>query len=397
MSGRIVLGLGGTVDHEVVWDAVAFQRLVDGYDITLAELEDAPSPAAHSEREIVLGVLRSVHQAVGCELFVRDRADLLAFDARFEHRVTLGGTCVRAALALSRIGVGSTVHLVSISDEVRSLLPDDVDWICSADEDSLDPHIIVQYPAGVSIRLQDATVVASRPNRVILVNDPPNEHMRLSAQLPHVLTTACVVAASGFNTMKSESELRVRLAELEQALTAVPAGTPTVYEDAGFHDDTLRAVVLETVRRTFALHSLNEDEAQRYLGREADLTDPVEVARMMTDLLGILGAPTIMVHTSRYAAVIGADAERFREAGEAGCLMASTRFLHGDGYTRAEYDAVATAPREEVGTALARDAAVLAAGVLIVPGFDVRTEHPTTIGLGDAFIGGVMGGLAGLL
>ena len=34
------------------------------------------------------------------------------------------------------------------------------------------------------------------------------------------------------------------------------------------------------------------------------------------------------------------------------------------------------------------------AGVLIVPGYDVRTAAPTTIGLGDAFIGGVMAHLA---
>ncbi|WP_167202663.1 ADP-dependent glucokinase/phosphofructokinase [Actinomyces respiraculi] len=393
MSGRIVLGLGGTVDHEVVWDAAAFQRLVDGYGITLTELEDAPSLAVGSEREVVRDVLCSMHHSIGCEVFVRDRGDLLAFDARFAHRVTLGGTCVRAALALSRLGVGSTVHLVSISDEVRRLLPDDVDWICSADEDSADPHVIVQYPAGARIRVADGTVLASRPNRVILVNDPPNEHMRLSAQLATVLHDASVVLASGFNTMKSGSELRCRLAELEGALAVVPTGTPVVYEDAGFHDDALRSAVLETVRRAFCLHSLNEDEAQRYLGRPVDLADPAEVATMMTDLREILGAPTVMVHTSRYAAVIGTDAERYREAGQAGCLMASTRFLHGDAYTRAEYDAVATAAREQVGTALARDAGLLAAGVRIAPGFAVRTEHPTTIGLGDAFIGGVVGHL----
>ena len=116
-----------------------------------------------------------------------------------------------------------------------------------------------------------------------------------------------------------------------------------VYEDAGFHDESLRTVVLETVRRCFTLHSLNKDEAQRYLGRAVDLADPAQVARIMTDLLALLGAPTVMVHTSRYAAVIGADTERYREAAEAGCLMASTRFLHADGYTRADYESVARA------------------------------------------------------
>lgn len=396
MSGRIVLGLGGTVDHELVWDAAVLQRLVDGHGIALAELEDGPGSEARSGRELVLDVLRSMRRGVGCEVFVRDRADLFAFDACFSYRVTLGGTCVRAALALSRIGVGSTVHLVSMSEEVRRLLPAEVEWVCSADGDSFDPHVIVQYPAGARIRVTDGEVVATRPNRVILVNDPPNERMLLSPRLPQLLGSACAVAASGFNTMKSSALLRSRLAELERALARVPAGVPVVYEDAGFHDESLRTVVLETVRRCFTLHSLNEDEAQRYLGRAVDLADPAQVARMMTDLLALLGAPTVMVHTSRYAAVIGADTERYREAAEAGCLMASTRFLHADGYTRADYESVARAPREEVGTVLAGAAAVRDAGVRIAPGFDVRTDSPTTIGLGDAFIGGVMGRLSSL-
>lgn len=135
MSGRIVLGLGGTVDHELVWDAAVLQRLVDGHGIALAELEDGPGSEARSGRELVLDVLRSMRRGVGCEVFVRDRADLFAFDACFSYRVTLGGTCVRAALALSRIGVGSTVHLVSMSEEVRRLLPAEVEWVCSADGD----------------------------------------------------------------------------------------------------------------------------------------------------------------------------------------------------------------------------------------------------------------------
>lgn len=393
MSGRIVLGLGGTVDHELVWDAAVFQALVDHHGIEFAELQGGPSSTATTEREIILAILRSMYGAVGCECYVKDKETLLAFDSHFAHDVTLGGTCVRAALALDRIGIGSTVHLVSISDEVRERLPPSVEWICSADKDSLDPHVIVQYPAGTRIRVSDGTVVVSRPNRVILVNDEPNEHMYLSTELPWVLSRAEAVEASGFNTMKSEAELRQRLGQLEAAFESVAPGVPVVYEDAGFHDDSMRSVVLEVIPRLFSVHSMNEDEAQRYLGRDVDLESPAEVVAMMRDLKELLASPAVLVHTSHYAAVIGTDAERYGIACEAGCLMAATRFVYGDKYGRAEYEAVSRAPRQPIGLELAGAAEVIAAGVWIAPGFVVEADHPTTIGLGDSFIGGVMGSL----
>ncbi|WP_103061671.1 ADP-dependent glucokinase/phosphofructokinase [Actinomyces qiguomingii] len=395
MTGRIVLGLGGTVDYELAWDARVFQQLVDGHGIRLAEVEGAASSRVDGERGILLAALRSMRRGEGWECYVADKRALLAFAGRFSYRVTLGGTCVRAALAMARIGVASTVHLVSINDHVRRLLPEGIAWVCSAEADSLDPHVIVQYPAGAVVHLADGEVVARRPNRVIAVNDAPNEHLRLSPELPRALASARVVLISGFNTMKSATELRERLAEVEAALAAAPPDAVVVYEDAGFHDDAMREVVLEVIPRLVHLHSLNEDEALRYLGRAVDLGDAGQVATMMTDLRRRLGMRAVLVHTSRYAAVVGERAALLREAAEAGCLMASTRFLHGDNYGAEERAAVARAPRDEIGTHLAAAPETAGVGVLIAPGFDVHTDSPTTIGLGDAFIGGVVAHLAG--
>ena len=55
---------------------------------------------------------------------------------------------------------------------------------------------------------------------------------------------------------------------------------------------------------------------------------------------------------------------------------------------------MARAEREEIGVRLRDEPRLRAAGVLIAPGFAVRSENPTTIGLGDAFIGGVVAHLA---
>ena len=64
---------------------------------------------------------------------------------------------------MDRLGVESMVHLVSISDEVRERLPEGVAWLCSAEGDSLDPHVIVQYPRGAVVRLVDGMVVRAPP------------------------------------------------------------------------------------------------------------------------------------------------------------------------------------------------------------------------------------------
>lgn len=397
MSGQIVLGLGGTVDYELSWQADVLQELVDQLGIRRVELEDPPPTAVRGLREAVVAILRSMRHGVGCECYVADPATLEDLASRLRRTVTLGGTCVRAALALDRLGVASTVHLVSVSQEVRRLLPERVERVCSAQGDSLDPHVIVQYPRGARLLLADGVVRAARPNRVILVNDEPNELMRLAPELGALAAGARALLVSGFNTMKSPDLLRQRLAELGRVLAGVRPGATVVYEDAGFHDNTMRGIVLESVPSLAHVHSLNEDEAQLYLGRSVDLSSPVQVADMMGALRQVLGTPAVLVHTSGYAAVVGQDVERLAAAAEAGCLMASTRYRYGDAYGRAEYDVVRGAARNARGLHLAGAAELARAGVLVVPAYEVPTDRATTIGLGDAFIGGVMGALAGRL
>ena len=54
MTGRIVLGLGGTVDYELEWDAAAFQRLVDDHGIHLAEVEEDPPSVVADGRDTII-------------------------------------------------------------------------------------------------------------------------------------------------------------------------------------------------------------------------------------------------------------------------------------------------------------------------------------------------------
>ncbi|MFP3416130.1 ADP-dependent glucokinase/phosphofructokinase, partial [Bacillus sp. SIMBA_074] len=83
--------------------------------------------------------------------------------------------------------------------------------MCSATQDTLDPHLIVQYPAGARIRLHDGDVFSPGPNRLIFANVPPNREMRLAAELGETLATASVLLVSGFNTMQDHALLEQRL------------------------------------------------------------------------------------------------------------------------------------------------------------------------------------------
>src|SRR5690242_13738920 len=126
---RVLLGLGGCVDYELTVTADVLDQLVTGYGIVAAELT-AP-PAVTSERDLVVSILGYVARGAGGEHFVASARALSTFANRFPHRETLGGTSVRAGILMSRLGVPSTLHLVSVNDAVRRLLPAGGDYINS--------------------------------------------------------------------------------------------------------------------------------------------------------------------------------------------------------------------------------------------------------------------------
>ncbi|TPW70211.1 ADP-dependent glucokinase/phosphofructokinase [Schumannella sp. 10F1B-5-1] len=401
MTHPLVLGLGGTVDYEIDWDAAVLERLAADYAITLDEL-DARIPI-RTERDLVVTVLAFLGGGGGGERFVESSQVVLDFAAHFPTRVTLGGTGVRAGLAMAGLGIPSTQHLVSIDDNVRRLLPPEIDWVCSAERDTLDPHLIVQFPAGARVRVGDGEVVAAHPNRLIYSNDPPNRHLVLSPELGDALASASLFLVSGFNSMQHEGELDARLDDLDAALDRLPAEAVVLYEDAGFHVPAMSALVRTRLAGRAAVHGMNEDELQDYIGRPVDLLDPADVARALDEVRAAVVAPVVLVHTKYWAAAAGVGAGRFRAALDGGVTMAATRFRLGDGITPERYAATRELARHAEGAAFARELAALPAARdahpgferVAVPAFRLEVPNPTTIGLGDTFVGGFVAALAG--
>jgi ADP-dependent phosphofructokinase/glucokinase len=283
------------------------------------------------------------------------------------------------------------LHLVSINDIVRQLLPADCDYICSDDRDTFYPHLIVQYDQDLRVRAGDIDIRAPFPNRLIYVNDPANGSMRLSPDLGALLRTARIFLISGYNAIRDPELLDRRLSTLKLHMRQLPAGAVVYYEDAGFHEPGLSQRVRDTLLDVIDVYGLNEDEMQSYLGRPVDLLSVTEVAQAFESLRTLIPGPTLVVHTRYWSAAIGEKAGDYAGPLNEGIVVASTRYSHGDEYTDQDYEQMRDRHRRPESVEFAAALEGRMAGVVrCIPGFRLDVAAPTTIGLGDAFVGGFL-------
>lgn len=386
----LVLGLGGTVDYELRWDSSVFDRLAHAHGVRRHEL--TTTAPITDERSLLLAVLAFVASGTGAERFVASSEVIEDFVSHFDYAITLGGTGVRAGLVLDALGIPSVQHLVSIDDNVRRLLPDTISYICSATEDTLDPHLIVQYPVGAHVRLTDGDVLSPAPNRLIFANDPPNRRMLLSAELPASLSDAGVFLVSGFNTMQDHDLLEQRLIEVQRAMQSLPDDALVYYEDAGFYTRGFAETVRGRLLPQIDVYGMNEDELQEYLGRSVNLLDQSDVVRALREAQTIIPARALVVHTRYWAIATGPDAARHRAALDSAVLVAATRYRVGDGVTSDDVEHTSSMPRHGGGATLVSAIEAALPDAVGVAAYALDVASPTTVGLGDTFVGGFLAG-----
>ena len=73
--------------------------------------------------------------------------------------------------------------------------------------------------------------------------------------------------------------------------------------------------------------------------------------------------------------------------------MAATRYTHGDDFTDEDVEHLRRQPRRPESVAFAAALRSLPA-IDCVPGFALDVENPTTVGLGDTFVGGFLAEVA---
>lgn len=389
MSERIALGFCNNVDYEIVWNAEVLDNLVNRYRIR-ADEPDA-QVTIHTERDLLISILGFMQTGQGGERFVSGSNILERFASRFDKKVTLGGTSVRAAIAMRKLGYRSALHLITQNDHVRRLIPQDSPYVCSNERDSIFPHLIVQFDAGDRVKASDIDIGAGRPNRLIYHCNADRLAMRIAPEFADFCLEAKVILVAGFNAMQSKALLLQRLSEVMQLLERLPRDASVYLEDGGYHNPSFRKLIYGSLGSRIDVYSMNEDELQSHLKREIALDDATQVRQALNDLHDVIPAATLVLHTRHWAIAHGKGASRYADALRAGVTMATARFRYGDDFTRTDYDDIANRAPNAAGAeftrwfnASSRDSAVC------VPVADVEQAKATTIGLGDAFVGGFL-------
>ncbi len=389
MGERIALGFCNNVDYEIKWNADVLEDLIRHYRISCEELTTRAD--IKSERDLVISILGFMSAAEGGERFVANSELIERFAARFEKNITLGGTSVRAAIAMRRLGYTSALHLITQNDHVRRLIPGDSPYVCSNAADSAHPHLIVQFDGGDRLRVGDIEISARQPNRLIYHCNADRIALKINEDFANLIADAQVLLISGFNAMQDTGLIARRLEAVLRILEKLPQDATVYLEDGSYYDPAFRQLVHRGLGDRIDVFSLNEDELQSHLKRKVALLDDKQICAALADLHRDISAASIVLHTQYWALAQGEDASQYAEALRAGVNLATARFRFGDDFTEADYrDMCRRAP----GEAAARfaDAINSRAGdhLLCVPVPKVEQSNATTIGLGDAFVGGFL-------
>lgn len=389
MGEKIALGFCNNVDYEIVWNSEVVEELVVHYGIQADEL--SARGAIETERDLLRSILGFMSTGEGGERFVGDSEVIERFATRFRKKVRLGGTSVRAAIAMRKLGYTSALHLITLNDHARRLIPADSPYVCSNAQDSLYPHLIVQFEMGDRLRAGDIDIRARQPNRLIYHCNADRIAMRIDPDFADLIGDAQVLLVSGFNAMQDERLLIKRLETVAEILKRLPDDATVYLEDGGYYDPAFRKLIYRALGRRIGVYSMNEDELQTHLGRPVALDDVAQIRAAVSELKRQIPAGAIVVHTQHWALACGEGAGRYATALKAGVTMATTRFRYGDGFTLEQYRDIETAaPRDQFASFAESINSAGGDNLFCVPVAAVDQQNATTIGLGDAFVGGFL-------
>lgn len=393
MGNLIAAGFQNTVDFELTWEPEILIPLCLSYALKAGDIRKyAP---IENERELLLTLLFHMKSGSGSECMTVSSSITRAFAAHFDMDITLGGTAVRAAMAIEKTGFRSSVHACSLNRHFRDLIPDQVNWISSVYDEGEDyhPHVIVQYPENFHVSINDIDFTTIRPNRVIFTCDPPSEKLFITEDFADLAADARVFLVASYNIVKEKEDLISRLRSTVRILDRLRPDCFVLMEDGCFRDPGMRGIITEILAPRLDLFSMNEDELQDRTGRKIDILDPRQVAEAIWEEYAALHVPILVCHSADWALAYGKGAYGIREALEGGVTMASTRFRLGDHYNLRDYQDTAKLPPKERSLSFIRELSEILSDeeLVVIPSKELSdVSSPVTIGLGDSFIGGML-------
>lgn len=326
----------------------------------------------------------------------------------------MGGTAVQAALALAQTDCPSIVHLTDDSKEVCNLLNSPYVYTISQKGELIhtdkvvqtkeqEVHGIIQFKKGDIVALGQQKIEIPCSNRLIITKITVNEFVPFSKPyFKWIEQNARQVSSnvlSSFNALLDPEVLKEHLDYVKEHVEKYRRGNPdgiVFFEDAHYHDYTVRKLCLETVYSCVDIVSLNEEEL-KYTLKEmynfdvdiSDIISCIEGARFIREKFGIRKG--VIIHTKDYSMYVG---ERLKVDIEAGLMygnmLATAKAQNGWYGTKEQIQEVLSlslSPKgvENYKTVLAGK---YAGEVTLVPSKYIdRPKY--TIGLGDSFVGGV--------
>lgn len=218
---------------------------------------------------------------------------------------------------MRKLGHTSALHLATVNEHVRRLIPPDSPYVCSNGEDSAYPHLIVQFGQGACVCGRATSTCAHRwPNRIIYHDDHDNIRMAIDEAYAGLITEARVFLVSGFNAMHSEELLRQRLDAPLRVMAALPLAAAVFYEDAGFYDPSFQQPDPLRLRPGHQHLQPQRGRTARALRRKVDMLDAAQAAAL-ADLHELIPAPLIVVHSMHWALAYGEGSCRMAAAPKA--------------------------------------------------------------------------------
>ncbi len=396
MSERIAMGFHTCVDYELVWDTKVVEEQIKAFDIRADELR--MDIEVDSERAIWIVCLAHFKEGIGGEAVPSVPEDCERFASHFEYKVTLGGTATRAAIILDGLGYPTLLQTSCYNEHVKRLMPKGVRALPGVDKDhnKVYPHVVLQCRGGVRIHANDIDFVTPRENRIMVSRDFDSLNIPvLPEEFGKMITDVDVFLLGCFSEVIDKDVLKGCMEKTRALLSHLKKDAVVVLEDGCYVKKEFRYYVHEQLAQVIDVLSMNEDELQDYIGRRIDILNPQAVKEALENVRESTGVKTLITHSAAWALAYGENASGMREALEGGSIAASTRFRMGDGFTLKDFEATKEIPDKAQGIRFCEELrGLLGEKVCCIPSKDLSfVEHPTVVGLGDTFAGGLLTGL----
>lgn len=397
MGEKIALGFHACVDYELDWDLSVMEDMIREFAVKRSEIRK--DIVIDSERALLIVCLAHMTEGSGGEIIPETPEICTDFADRFTYRITIGGTAMRAATAIRKIGYESVIQTTCFNKYIRELVMPGIHYFPSVGMDHTDayPHVILSYGANVHVQANDIDFVTPRENRVMFSRDIDSLNMVISQDFAPMLESARVFLLSCFSEVLDFKIMEKRMEEVRKLLSALPEDALVVMEDGCYIVKEHRYYAHRELRGVVDVLSMNEDELQEYMGRKIDILNPDEVLEAVECAYKKSGIPTVIVHSAMWALAYGERAVMLEKALQGGIALASARFCCGDEFGVQEYEKIRKLPETDAGAEFCRRITKKAAlPMCCVPTKDMSfVGNPTVVGLGDYFAGGLLPELAG--